>query len=405
MIPREISVAASGSVIKAVWVFLFFAIAARQLDVEQFADFSFWLTVSIVLGLLFDFGQQTALLTRSARHLRLAFSYVRFKLGLTLVLAVVMAIGGVVLAAVVGASSSQICYGSIAIGSGVAGSIGILYCIPHRAGRKYGADVVVATTELFTALAGAGLAASMALPSGLAFLSAYGIARLAGAVVATQMSPVGLSGWLSPRMPRRAHLRFWSPFFIHLLFGTLILNIDLLIGRFSMSTMDYAVYQTGMRIVQAGNLILTVISNVYLPRWTQTDKLLGYDETNKQLKRLSLLTVTTSLGGVLLFLWFGHDLAVLLFGANYRSLGDYLPYFGLLLGIRLAAAFLGVMLSSRHAQWYRTKSAVIGVTIITILLVPWFGSYGAGYVVTVQLIAHVAMSLYLLAAARKVWRP
>lgn len=395
MISKDILMAGSGTAVKAVWLLVFFAAAARILPTEEFADFSFWITVSAIIGLFIDFGQQTALLTRSAGNSRLSVQYTQRKLGLSYLFAAMAAVVVVTWGLFVGEFDRQIVYPLMAIFAGLSGSLGILYCIPNRAVRDYRADLRVGAAEATATILGLMLILRRDSVTGIDVMMIYCVARTLGAIIAAATSKKGLRKFITPRLPSRSQIVNWAPFFIHLLCGALILNVDLIIGRWSLSVEDYALYQGGMRIVHAGNLILTVVNNVYIPRWSVADRRDGFSTSNRELFRSILVVFGLSVLTLPVLYFAGSSLAILIYGGDFTGLGPVFPYLGLLVGIRMMGAYVGVLLSIRNLQTWRTITSTASLVLLVLLIWPWSGGYEIGYMLAMQIFVHLVMLLGL----------
>lgn len=402
-IPKRVIVAGLGPLIKGAWVFLLVAVAARALPIGEFADFSFWLTISIVTGLVFDFGQQTALLARLSKHSKLRSAYVKRKVGMSYATLGLMVAGSVFIAMLLGFSLDQLAAANLAILSAFFGSLGILLCIPSRSLQDYKPDVSVACAELIVALGVTYLLIANGLATGMWILVAYCLARIAGALVRLSSCKLSVSEVFNPRLPRWAQYLTWWPYFVHLLFGTLIINIDLIIGRFVLGEFDYSIYQGGMRTIHAGSLVLTVVGNLLIPKWSSMDTNQSIESTNRSMVRIALVSVGMCSFVILAMIQLGDVIAIALYGSQFESLGRFAPLFALLMTIRLLGAYVGVLLTIRNFQIARTRAAVGGVLVLFLLLVPWAGGYSITFMVVSQIAVHIGMNVYLVLAMRSIW--
>lgn len=395
--------AGAGPLLKGLWVFLLIAIAARSLSLPEFSDFSFWLTVSIVLGLVLDFGQQTALLSRLSWNYRLASPYLKARSGMVLFFVLVLGLISVVVSLSFDLVSAWKWYLLASVVAAAAGTLGILACIPERARKNYKPDAIVGLGEMTAATMGVVLLTSTGSWSGLTFIGVYALARIGGLVIGLCVLGQARRSIRSFRFPRMQIVRAWVPFFVHLLFATLILNVDLLLGRIALSDEQYAMYQGGMRLVHAGNLALTVVINVLMPHWNTLDKTGDFGTANAAFIRTAVAFGCVSIAVMPILYFFGEGIVTTIYGVGFTPLAPYLPFFGLIVAVRLLGATVGVLLTNRRGQLIRTKTSVVAVVALVLLVTPWLGSYSMSYLLSCQLVVHLGMNIYLAMRLREFW--
>lgn len=400
---KELSLVATGSAVKTGWVFILFAVAARFLNADQFADFSYWLTIAFIFNLFFDFGQQTGLLTKLASKPELIGAYVRRSFGLKYSIVAGALMLGLLTWLFGWIDSADFILLNFSLLGALAGSIGIGYCIVHRSARRYWPDLTLGILELAVAALGCMLIVYFRLFSERAFLTVFAVARMVGCITILMLTPRFIRLLWKPKWPERPVLLSWWPFFSHMAAGTLVVNLDLVITKFVLSPLEYSLYQGGMRIVQAANVAFTAVNNVFIPRWVVSDRVLGRAATNREFLRNALLGIIMAVPIVVLCVFFGEKISTSLFGVAFAPLGRYLPLFGLLACVRFIGALVGVLLSCRNKQVTRAIASTAGLGVLVVLLIPWSGSYQMDYVVSAQFLAHLVLLVILLFGLSRVW--
>jgi O-antigen/teichoic acid export membrane protein len=138
------------------------------------------------------------------------------------------------------------------------------------------------------------------------------------------------------------------------------------------------IHQAGMRLFLAGAQAAPILANVFLPRVSAANsKSLAIKNLEVFRLQISFLGVGASFGFVLTLA--GHWIVDLLFGDDFSSLAELMPWFGLLFAVRFSAISWGIQLTAQGSQRYRAIASTahwILIGLSAVWLIPIFNNTG-----------------------------
>jgi len=207
------------------------------------------------------------------------------------------------------------------------------------------------------------------------FSTKFGFERVAGSLVAN------------------ARLNF--PYFLQFGLGTLYLTLDTLLLKYFVSDQEIGVYQAGIRLALAVTLPIALSNTVLLPKFVR--EFAG--DGNYQAEVVGHFVRFASVGLVMagMLAAFGDQLAVLLYGMDFKPLGELMTGFAVVVALRYIGAVPGTMLSASGRQHLRVWALGISLAFLIagdLYVMPRYGIVGA---VWVQAAAHSILILFYLA--------
>jgi O-antigen/teichoic acid export membrane protein len=177
--------------------------------------------------------------------------------------------------------------------------------------------------------------------------------------------------------------------------------IDSLVLNYFLGPIAIGTHQAGMRIFLGGGQIANVLGNVFIPKLSA----LQNDTAQFKVQAYRLQTAFLLSGA-----FFGLTIAVgatpivhLLYGDQYNTLANLLPWFGMLFFIRFFAAAYGVLLTASGRQNQRAKFNIIHWMIILSsawFLVPQMGN--TGWIIALTIGNAVLAGIYCIAMRKTV---
>jgi O-antigen/teichoic acid export membrane protein len=260
------------------------------------------------------------------------------------------------------------------------GSFALFLNIPLRAHGRFDREASISTAAnllFFVATIGAALAGAGPVPVAVIFvlarcaflgLAVRGYVHVAGGRPRLILEWESLKGTLSGGFP----------YAVHMVVGTLFLQVDTLVIQQVMGASAVGLYQGGMRLLFGALLVGDALHNVFftsLARAAHDPRELGRLATQmtRHFEALGVIGFAILLGG-------GRMLVNLLFAEQFASLGDLVPLFGLLVLVRYSGLAYGAVLTLAERQGVRMLAA-LGVlalnVVLDVVLIPRMGLRGA----------------------------
>ena len=168
------------------------------------------------------------------------------------------------------------------------------------------------------------------------------------------------------------------PYAVHMVVGTLFLQVDTLVIQHLMGAFAVGLYQGGMRLLFGALLVGDALHNVFfasLARVAHDARELGRLATQMTRHFVALGVVAFAV-----LLGFGRVIVSLLFADQFAPLADLVPLFGLLVLVRYSGLAYGAVLTLAERQGVRMLAA-IGVlalnVVLDLVLIPRIGLRGA----------------------------
>lgn len=351
------------------------AVLARLLGPESFGTLMLWVSVSILLAMVVNFGLTPYLLREigiapESSSILMNEVYTG-KLALTLIMLIVVISIALIL------DINHLLVFLLLILSALADTFTEFFNTSFRAHNKFAIETKMAT---ITAVLHAAIVTSIVFvypdltAAALAYLLSrtlvLALTRLAASKEMTQLK-------LVPIHVAFQRLRQATKYAIDFAFQSLFGQIDSIVLNHYVGPVSVGLHQAGMRVLMGGMTAAQVLANVFLPKaaaHSSNKEDFGDISTKMQ---FAYLATGTSIGMTLAI--FHEPIVDLLFGPQYKALYELFPLFGLLFFVRFAAAAWGVILTALGEQQYRTTATIIHWLIIATLvplLIPDQGNKG-----------------------------
>jgi O-antigen/teichoic acid export membrane protein len=352
-----------------------FSIMARILGPNDFGVFAYWLSVSMLLALVTNYGLGPYVLREIGINLsiapRLIGDGMMAKLLLTLLVVLIASAATWVFEV-----DRGLLFGFLLIGT-IADSFTEFLNTGLRASNRFDVETKIATIGAFSHAA---IIASVVVI--FQDIDSAAVAYSASRLVLLGLTIIGFSKYFSRVCfsPIRAGfglIKKSVSYAIDFGFQSLFGQIDGLVLNYYSGPVSVGLHQAGMRVFYGGLSGLQVMANVFLPRASSmsADSTLFAREAGRIQMAFLLFGLTFGL-----FIWLFSDFIVsVLFGSEYLQLASLLPVFGLLFFVRMSAAAWGIILTASGEQKFRTIATIahwMVVAIAAIYLVPSFNVLG-----------------------------
>ncbi len=377
--------------LKAMSSIVFFIILARVVNVETFGNFMFYYSVATIVVLLIDYGYSITLIkdltknpTKTAEIINISFISKVVLSSIILIFSVFISSGNylftvIILALTFDSFNQFFCFGYRAIDkfkletkvSTISTAIHVITIIPITLISK---DIQVITlTFLFTKCLGL-------IYSHYIFRKEYNFNKFR--LVKKKI----LLGTLSTNFP----------YMIHILIGTLYMQVDTILIKSFLGDENVGLYQGPARILAGGIILVNVFNSVFLPRFSSVkgnkSKLISLS------KKMRLYTLSCGfLISSILYL-FSYNIITLLFGIEYAASSNVLKIMAVVLMIRFFSSQYGTILTISNRQKLRAGAVSVALVInalSNIILIPHYGLEGAAIslLITVLFILFIYMLL------------
>lgn len=378
------------------------SVLARLLGPESFGILMLWMSVSILLAMVVNFGLTPYLLreigVNPAIGDELMNQVFSGKLLLTAVLLVIVGCG----ALIAGVSHPLVFF--LLFVSALADTYTEFFNAGLRVRDKFASETRMAT---LTALLHAALVTSVVFfhPQVEAAAFAYAMSRLIVLGMTRQAAGKHLAPLtLVPIRQALSRLRDATKYAVDFGFQSLFGQIDSIVLHHFVGPVAVGLHQAGMRVLMGGLTAAQVMANVFLPKAAaRSGDIAGFGAVSTKMQ-YAYLTIGVVFGMFLAI--FAEQIVDVLFGDQYKPLVALFPLFGLLFFVRFAAAAWGVILTALGEQAYRTK-ATIGHWLIIAALAPFIvAEYGnAGWLLALIFGNLILGGIYAARAVGKVKAP
>ena len=355
--------------------FLVFVMVARYLGVVQFGIFMYWMTVSALVALLVGFGSAPYMLKEIGENPKNRQQIVGSVGASKFVLVAFVVLASIVATPWIGnATLVYWCLLFTALSEIISEYI---FCA-FRGMNDYLTEVWFSTVLSFVhlVLLFAAITADAGLVGiALTFMVSRAIAALvAGITYRRRFGEFGIrqnwSNWKSTLQKNKAYA---ADSFLTNIYS----QLDNILLKHLAGPESLGIYQAGLRLMQGLNNISPVLSNVYLPK-------IAYDinHGNDHSPTAGLLynqLVGFGLIVALGTLFLNEQIVNLLYGSQFEALKPLLPWFGVLLLLRLFASNFGILLTASGHQASRAWSVgacLIIIVISGVVLIPTYGALG-----------------------------
>ncbi|MDD2943575.1 MAG: oligosaccharide flippase family protein [bacterium] len=346
-----------------------FVLLARLWGPHDFGMFSFVFSVSALLALIVDFGFASYILRELGAEPRSAVRLIKnaFWAKLSLLLIFVLAATG--LWAFLGTSVLPLELALPLLLAAAALSFADFFVAPLRALGRYDAEtgIVTSTNALQFVIAGS-VAWSGGSPTTVAWaFVASRMFYLALAIhVLYRVIPSLSLGGIDADAPRQTFKRVWS-YGIDGALTTAWGQLDVIVVRALYGTQAVGIYAAGQKIIQGVSALAPVVGNVMIPKLASQAK-----SCDPRFQRTAFLTAGAMLGIGSLFaapmLAMPEQISSFLFGNKFQGLGQLLPLFALILGLKYLAAGSGIVITSAGLQAKRVITQFVAMTVFAALI-------------------------------------
>lgn len=367
--------------------FLLFLILARQLSLQDFGLFVVCFSVSSIFSMLVDYGLTQSLLHDIGGDPDSGKKHVAEGVYIKVVLsAVALLLVGIVSYVIFDDSRSRALLLALFLYS-VANSFAEFYGTALRSVGRYREEAVVqflytVSVLLGLSFVGSGHESVLIVAAGLLIVKLIHLAVIKSLVDKV----VGLRDGFYSEYGIWGSLRRGLPYAADVGVSNLLLNVDVLIVSYLLGGPAVAIYQAGQKIVQGYSSTAMIFSNVYLPRLSRL-KNTDVVQFKKNAIQVWFLMALTGLFGLTALCVFSKEIVHLLYGERFSDLRNLLPLFGLLIGIRLVAAGVGVNLTALGFQGVRVSANVVSLLVVALTSWPLIDKYGVDGMVYSQLMA------------------
>ena len=357
-----------------------FVILAHLWGPTEFGVFMYPYALAAILVRIVDYGFSLQVARDVGRSPECTHDIVGRAIGAKLVLLAPALIVSGVMSTHLPRGASYITLLALLLVDALIGSFALFLNIPLRALGRFDREAKISATAnlLFfvatvaAAAAGAGpvkvAAIFVVARSAFLLLALRGYVHVAGGRPRVVLDRESLAGTLSRGFP----------YAVHMVVGTLFLQVDTLVIQQIMGAFAVGLYQGGMRLLLGALLVGDALHNVFfasLARVAHDPRELGRLAT--QMTRYFVVLGVIAFG---VLLGAGQVIVSLLFAEQFVSLADLVPLFGLLVLVRYSGLAYGAVLTLAERQGVRMLAA-IGVlalnVVLDIVLIPQIGLRGA----------------------------
>jgi O-antigen/teichoic acid export membrane protein len=374
---------------------LTFGIMARALGPAGFGQVMTALAISVLAGLVANFGLSTYVLREMGAAAqdearRIMSEVLTAKLCLVLGLA----LAAVIVLPWVPARWQPLL--ALMLLAQVFDAVTDLLNVGFRATGRYAAETRIATAS---ALVQCGLVAGALLlwPTPLAAAAAYCVARglvlvMTGLGQRSYFAGLKAAPWRLGLARLRAARSYAMDFGLQALFG----QVDSVVLAATFGTAAVGAYQAGMRLFLGGAQAASVLGNVAIPKLSSL-RAKGLPTAHTVARVQLAFLIVGSVGGLLLAL-VPADWVTYALGDEYQGLVTLLPWFGLLFLVRLTAASWGLLLTVEGRQGSRAIATLFHwllIAAVALYILP--EAHVAGWLIALTVgnaalaLAHIAI--------------
>jgi O-antigen/teichoic acid export membrane protein len=376
-----------------------FVVLAHSWGPAAFGVFMYPYALAAILVRIADYGFALQIARDVGRAPERTHEIVGRALGAKLVLLLPTIASATVVAMHLPKGPSYVGLLALLLGDAIVGSFALFLSIPLRALGRFDreASISIAANLLFFGTAV------------MAVVAGAGPMQIAVVFVIARLTFLGLA-WrgythvtgFRPRMilQRRSlqeTLIRGFPYAVHMLVGTLFLQVDTLMIQHYMGASAVGLYQAGMRLLFGALVVGDALHNVFFASLARA----AHDvrELGRLATQMTRQFVTLGVVSFALLLGAGGRIVHLLFAQQYGSLATLVPLFGLLVLVRYSGLAYGAVLTLAERQGVRMLAAsgvLVLNLVLDVLLVPRFGLRGA---LVASAISDLALHVVCAAAA------
>ncbi len=342
-----------------------FVLLARFLGPDAFGVIMFWVAVGTLLALIPNFGFATYVLREIGGNKADPALVLNEVLSAKLLMS--LPVLSVVLAALPFVSAHErlllvfLCVAMLLDGFTEFLVVGL------RAMNRYGSEVRIATLISGANLVVTGVAVSLR-PDGLTAAFAILVSRAIGVAVALASVTTSTGRLWPSHISRGFHrIRVARAYALDFSAQSLFGQVDSVVLNSLGGSVVVGLHQAGMKMFMSVSQAAPIMGSVFLPRLSAAANAGGMAHRNDaKLVQFAYVGVGALAG--LLMAVFAEWIVRFLFGKDYGALVALMPWFGLLLYTRFAAAAFGVILTAGGFQNWRAVANVAHWVIVAIAL-------------------------------------
>jgi O-antigen/teichoic acid export membrane protein len=364
---------------------------AEYLGRTLFGEYSFALSVSLILGVLADLGLSNLVTREVARDRDHPFHAAAPALAGRLLLTLLFGGAAVLVVALTGRSREVTLLVAILVLNQVVTGPAEILAAAHRGRERMGRVALV----MFLTRTGLVVTGLVAILAGAGILTFAWIA-VAWSVPAVVLLRPGLPGRLSLRHPKRS-LRIALPIGLGAVFWTVYFRMDVVLLAYLKGAAEAGLYAAPFLLVEAVLLLQGPLLAAAFPVFARDDS--AFDATWRAVSRILLAT-----GPILaaLLIVEGDGILDFLLGAEYAGGGRTLALLAATIPISFVAAPRLALLVARNRE--RTYATIMAAgaganLVLDLFLIPRYGAEGAA---TATLATEVLVTVLAVATGRRV---
>lgn len=373
---------------------------ARALGPTGFGTFTYSLTLATVLAVVPDYGFSLQFVARAAATPGRTRRLLRSAAWAKCYLVGIAALCGVVWALVQEPRAAILRMAGVLFLSAIALSFGQLVSFAFRGADRFELDAITSATQNI----------ALVCTVLLVYFLGGGAMAIAWAYLTVRVLYLALTLLLLRKLPPDTDhepvpspsrmLREGFSYGVHTTVAVLYVSLDSIVLAAYRGETVVGYYQAGIRLVFASALLPEVFTSGLFPSLSRAIALGRNDEATRLGSTMHRYLLLAGAAGASILLVVPGAVRHLLYGASYAALDALLPWFGLVIFMRYAAAAYGAAITAAGAQRSRTL-ATVGAALLNAVanftLIPRFGVVGA---LTASIATHLVLLITYAVLAR-----
>lgn len=325
-----------------------FVLVARYLGPRDFGIFSYWLSVATILCIFVNFGFGTMVLKSFGDSHHNAPVIMANVLTAKIVLASLVIGLSVVCLFFISGPLNQQCF-FILLSAQLFESFSEFYNLGFRVNSHFKNEAALSTiTSIIHIVI---LISTLLLTKSLIFVClAFAVSRFIGLILTSiYISRVWQTIYPGRLIHATSLIKSSWAYALEIKLYTLYTQLDSLIIFNMLGAPALGLYQAGMKLVLGTCKLATVLAQLVLPKMSKAYQASPWIAKKTFLKVFSIFFLS-GLAGMLVMSFFSVKVTYILFGDQYESLSQWLPFFGMILLLRFTETGTGLILVAKSLQ-------------------------------------------------------
>jgi O-antigen/teichoic acid export membrane protein len=189
-------------------------------------------------------------------------------------------------------------------------------------------------------------------------------------------------------------IRSSAPFGAEVGVASVYVNADTLLVTHFLGFAATGVYQAAARFFQGACQLAPVFASLLLPQLARM--IAAGQEINSVARRLFAAMVLTAAGGAAAFVLGAGFLENVFLDASLDEAAAVLPWFGVLLILRFAAAALGIVVTALNGQLVRVRASLFSLFVMIGASVPLMALLGVKGMVMASILSNAVLGVWFL---------